>query len=111
LAGTYAFTVVEGEDFSRTLTWFPDGVTPANLTGYSAQFIVEDINGSPLLVITTAAGSAGTVTLGGAAGTVTLFIPAATIATLIPGQYRLLMTSSGNASTCLLRGQFVKEAS
>jgi len=113
LAGTYTFTVIEGEDFTPALTWIqPDGYTPVNLTGWAAQFIADDSDGNPLLMVTTTPSASGSVTLGGTAGTVQINIPAAVIAaaSFTPAAYRLLMTSAGNTTTCLLRGKFVKEA-
>ena len=113
MAGTYTFTVIEGEDFTPALTWIqPDGYTPVDLTGWAAQFIADDGDGNPLLMVTTTPSASGSVTLGGTAGTIQINIPAAVIAaaSFTPAAYRLLMTSAGNITTCLLRGKFLKEA-
>ena len=108
MAGVYWFRIVEGEDFIRRVTYFgADGVTPVDLTGYSAQFDI-DIRGNPIISVTSGHG----VTLGGADGTIDIKVPASTIAAaqdFSSAQYRLLLTDLTGSVSCLLHGLFSKE--
>jgi hypothetical protein len=111
-AGVYWFRIVKGEDFNRTVTWYPNSTptdlgTPADLTGYSAHFYV-DLNNSPIISVA----SPANITLGGPAGTVQVFIPASAFAAVqdfSEASYRLMLTSPSGGISCLLTGQFTKE--
>lgn len=111
MAGTFDFSIYNGEDFDKTMTWstsstpVSQGGIPVNLSSYLGAALtlgtVEDF-------ITTTSGANGLITLGGSAGTVRVFIPAA-IATQFTGTsitYRLFLTNSASETTCLLAGNF-----
>ena len=85
--------------------------TVVDLVGWSARFIVENSDSNPILMITAVQSGSGVITLGGTQGTIALNIPASVIAgpSFIPAEYRLMMTSPGGITNCLLRGKFVKE--
>lgn len=70
-------TVLVGASFDETLTYFQsDGVTPVNLTGYTAKAMWRgDIDDDPPLVsLTDVASPDGQIALGGAAGTIRILI-------------------------------------
>jgi hypothetical protein len=110
--GVYWFRIVKGEDFNRTVTYYPNSTpdslgSPANLTGYSADFYI-DLDNSPLIHVS----SPSNITLGGSAGTVHIFIPASVFAGVqdfSEAIYRLMLTSPSGGISCLLTGQFTKE--
>jgi hypothetical protein len=107
MAGTYPFTVIQGEDFAALLTWFQaDGVTPIDLTGFHAVLIVEDRNGAGFNVSDEVL-PGGYITLGGAAGTFQFTVPAATVARITGAvNYRLMVTNPSGVTACLLYGLF-----
>lgn len=73
-AGEYDLTMEQGATFDRLLTYKPDGVNPADLTGYTARMQVRKRLATPdppMLELTT---ENGRITLGGAAGTIRLYV-------------------------------------
>jgi hypothetical protein len=106
-AGVYWFRITNGEYFNRTVTYLPDGVNPADLTGYSADFYI-DLNNSELIHVS----SPSDITLGGTAGTVKTVIAASVFAGVqdfSEASYRLMLTPPSGIIFCLLSGQFTKE--
>lgn len=106
-AGSYWFRMVRGEDFIRSMTFYDfDGVTPVDLTGYTASFEI-DVLGQSVISVTQANG----IILGGAAGTITISIPHTTFDSapdFYAGYYALFLDPS-NDKFCLLEGQFTRE--
>lgn len=78
----YDMTVNQGATFQRLITWYEsDGVTPNDLTGYTAKmYLKRKVTDDAALVTLTTENAK--LTLGGAAGTVTLEIPATETATM-----------------------------
>lgn len=106
-AGSYWFRMVKGEDFIRSMTFYDfDGVTPVNLSGYTAEFRIE-VLGQSVVSVTQDNG----IALGGAAGTITVNIPHATFdsATDFSTAYYALFLDPSNDKFCLLEGQFTRE--
>ena len=112
MSGVYWFRIVKGEDFNRSVTYYPNSTpdalgSPANLTGYSADFYIDLDNAEIIHKI-----SPTNITLGGIAGTIQILIPAATFAGVedfSEASYRLLLTPPAGGPFCLLSGQFTKE--
>lgn len=110
MAGTYNFTIFNGEDFDRTLTWsrsstpVSQGGTPVDLTDYTASLTL----GATEDFITTTTSANGLITLGGPAGTIRLYIPTAanTQFTGTVVTYRLFMINSAPEPRCLMAGNF-----
>lgn len=72
--GYYAWTIYQGATNILPLTYYdPDGVTPINLTGYSARLQVREGYDSEEALIDLDSDGGGIV-LGGAAGTVEITI-------------------------------------
>ena len=71
--GEWNFPIKDGIDFTATLTWKPDGITPKDLTNYTAKLQCRDgadDTGEALLELTNGNGLA----LGGVAGTIVITI-------------------------------------
>jgi hypothetical protein len=110
MAGEYSFSLFDGEDFDRVLTWsasaipVSQGGTPVNLTGYTASLSV----GTQAGFITTVSSANGLITLGGALGTVRIYIPASVSAAFVntAPYYRLFVTVPSGDTSCLLAGTF-----
>jgi hypothetical protein len=110
MAGTFDFTMFNGEDFDRTLTWSSSstpvskGGTPVDLTNYTSSLTLNETDN----FITTTASSNGQISLGGDLGTVRLYIPALVAATFVNTSvtYRLFVTNSSNETSCVLAGNF-----
>lgn len=75
-------TVAAGADFDDFITWIPDGVTPANLTGYHAkqEFRRRFDDEDPLLTLTDGVG--GYLSLGTDDGKVHYAVPGLEMAKL-----------------------------
>lgn len=129
-AAALNFIIGQGETWTRLLTWLnPDGVTPINLTGYSARMQIRltvDSTAVLLELNTTPVAGQGTITLGGVLGTITLSASAALTAALtfagastgsvqegtdvgtgLLAVYDLDLTSGGGVVTTLARGSVV----
>ena len=128
-AAALNFIIGQGETWARQITWLaPDGVTPINLTGFTARMQIRLTTASAVLLElnTTAATGKGDITLGGALGTIGLSIPAAltTALTFAGGEagsaqegtdvgtgllavYDLDLTSASGVVTTLARGSVV----
>jgi hypothetical protein len=77
-AGRYNFTLEQGTDFERVLTWRDGAGNLVNLTGSNARMKIKKLDGSLILSLTTSPNANGDkVTLGGAAGTITIYISSA----------------------------------
>lgn len=110
MAAKHDLRIEQGADLNTLFTWFTsDGVTPRDLTGYTAKLQVRPTAGGA--VILTADSTAGTITLGGAQGTIQLAVPAATTAALTgwsSAVYDLLLTAPGpGAVTRLVEGKAI----
>jgi hypothetical protein len=108
LPGLYWFRIVKGEDFDRIMTYFDtDGVTPVDLTGYTASFEI-DLFDQVIISVTQSSG----ITLGGNLGTIRIKIPHETFDAAEPfktAHYALFLDPSDN-NFCLLEGQFSQES-
>lgn len=107
VAGTYNFTIEQGSDFVRTLTWKDDADVLINLTGYTARMKIKTaVGGTQIISLTQAAG----ITLGGAAGTIVITITAAqttafTVADFLTAVYDLELVSGAGFVTRLIQGR------
>ena len=101
-AGSYSFTIEQGTDFSRVLTWKDSNGNLIDLTGYTAACQVRDFKGGVLIDFT----EDGSITLGGTEGTVTLELPNSFTSTLDfdTARYDLKLTSSGSLKDRLVQG-------
>jgi hypothetical protein len=106
IAGTYNIVCDQGSTLSRTLTWKPDGTTPADLTNYSARMQVRPTVDSDTVTLSLTSGSG--ITLGGTAGTIALSVAAATTAALGAGVYcyDLEVVSASTVVSRLVQGSF-----
>jgi hypothetical protein len=98
-------TVNQGATFSMTFTWLQDdGMTPVNLTGFTAEMQVREQAGGTLL--TTFTTTDGSITLGGTAGTIVLLASATTTGgwQWDGGYYDLHLTDGFGEVTTLLAG-------
>lgn len=107
MSASYNIVVDQGATIDRVFTWYQaDGVTPVNLTGFSAHMQVRSSAGGTLLAdLSTAEGQ---ISLGEAAGTITLNVAAAVTAgwTFGGGVYDLQLTDPLGNVTTLLAGLF-----
>jgi len=97
-------TIDQGRDFFLT-TWYKDGTTPINLTGYTAAFsLSQNYNGSVALNLTSGSG----ITITGSTGQIDIHATAAQTE-LSAGTYvaELVITSAGGVETSLLKGNLV----
>lgn len=101
MPGTCNFSVRAGDTFLRTITWKDSAGDLVNLTGYTAQMVVSDSDGSAVITLTGGSG----ITLGGSAGTIGL---QAQTSGIDPGcySYFLKLTSGTGIITTLLVGSF-----
>lgn len=105
-AGRYDFTLEQGTTFRRTFRWRqPDGVTPKDLTGWTAKMQIRPKPGQPE-ALTLSTDAPGGITINGAAGEVTVTIlPAQSSAiTIRRGVYDLELTSPGGEVFRLIEG-------
>lgn len=104
IVGTHNFEILQGETWTRTLTWKVDG-TAVDLTGYTARMQVRQkvTSADTLLSLTSASG----ITLGGSAGTITLSVSAVDTAAMTwrEGVYDLELVSGGGEVTRLIEGR------
>jgi|SRR5215472_3530976 len=86
-----------GEDVSLPVTVYSDSAetTPANITGWSVQFVVHQVGGSALITQTTSNGGITLTTP--LSGLLTVSIPAALTTNMAAGTYcfRVERTDSG----------------
>jgi len=108
-AGIYNITVEQYATFSLPLLWEDASGNPINLTGYTADLDVKDVQGNLVTTLTT---SNGGITLGGSAGTIALSLSATQTSALGPGiySYDLLLTSGSGIKTRLIEGSFTVQA-
>lgn len=105
VAGTYNILCDQGATLVRTLTWKPDGTTPANLTGFSARMQVRPSVDSSTVSLSLTSGSG--ITLGGTAGTITITAAATATAALGAGVYvHDLELVDGSTVYRLVQGSF-----
>ena len=104
MSGTHNWTIEQGADWSRRVTWLVDGVA-VNLTGYTARMDVRLRHSSTDKLLALSSPSAG-ITLGGLAGTIDLVLTAAQTAALAEGLYvyDLELVSGAGVVTRLLEG-------
>lgn len=84
VTGVINLVCPQGATFRRTLTW-KTGVTPINLTGYSARMQVRETHDSSTVVASITSGNG--ITLGGSAGTIELYLSNTTTANIRSGFY------------------------
>lgn len=105
VTGVINLVCPQGSTFRRTLTW-KTGVTPINLTGYSARMQVRETHASSTIVVSITSGSG--ITLGGSAGTIELYLSNITTANIRSGFYVYdleVVASNGDVSR-LIEGKF-----
>lgn len=105
-AGVYDITIEQGATFALTLTWLDtDGVTPINLTGYTARMkIKKSVGGTEIASLTNASG----ITLGGVAGTIAILIAdTATAAYTFKRAVYDLELVNGSTVTRLIEGNVI----
>lgn len=107
-AGEYDFTIVQGETFTRSLTWETRAdeeatAEPVDLTGASATL---ELARRGIEVLTLTSSPSGGITLGGTAGTITITMSAAVTALLPVGTLRhaLTITHADGSIRRLLEG-------
>jgi hypothetical protein len=106
MAGQYKFTLEKYASFTVPIVWYQsDGVTPVNITGWTAKLEVKDYTHALLIVTFTTAD--GSITLGGTNGTITLNMSATATGALQAGywDYDLVLTGT-TQSVRLLEGAF-----
>lgn len=108
VAGRYNFTIEQGAQFDRLLTWQTGTpLVAVDLTGFSARVKLKDGRGQQLLSLTTVPTSNGDViTLGGTAGTIEIVISDETTTALDfdEATYDLELVSPAGAVVRLLEG-------
>jgi len=79
-AGKYNFTIEQGAQFRRVLTWKDGAGALVNLTGFTARIKIKrrDAGAEIMSLVIQASASVNGILLGGAAGTITLTILAVT---------------------------------
>jgi hypothetical protein len=105
VTGVVNFVCPQGSTFRRTLTW-KTGVTPINLTGYSARMQVRETHDSSTVVASITSGNG--ITLGGSAGTIELYLSNTTTANIRSGLYVYdleVVAPNGDVSR-LIEGKF-----
>ena len=104
MAGKYNFSIDQGTDFTRVITWKDGSNVLVNLTGYTARLQAREkiADTTTLIDLTVGAG----ITLGGTLGTITLSMTAVqtTALNFVTGVYNLEMTSPSGKITRLLEG-------
>lgn len=108
-AGECNLYIDQGADVEIPITVYnPDGVTPVDLTGYTARMQAREKidDDDPFLELTTANSR---ITIDGPAGLVTLIFPAATTAALTKysGFYDLELVNGAGKVERLIYGTFV----
>lgn len=101
-AGIYDFTIEQGTDFSKTLTWQnPDG-TPINLTGWTAACQIRSRAGVLIVDFLIS----GSIVINGTAGTVTLTLPNSVTTGLKfdTAKYDIKLTTSLSSKERLVQG-------
>lgn len=91
--------ITRGADFAHVFTWKNPAGTAVDVTGYTAEFTIDNRDGTEAVQVTSASGA---ITLGGTAGTITASLTVAqttalTHAAAHGGTYSLVLTSSGGA--------------
>ena len=104
MSGTHNWTIEQGANWSRRVTWLVSDVA-VNLTGYTARMDVRLRHSSADKVLALSSPSAG-ITLGGIAGTIDIALTAAQTAAIGEGLYvyDLELVSSTGVVTRLLEG-------
>lgn len=101
---THALSLVPGATFQLRIVIYndADGTVPKDLTGFSAQMVVHEQDGTPLLTIT----NTDAITLGGTDGTIDIEIEATNTATITwpYGLYYLSIESPDGIVDIILRG-------
>src|SRR4051794_17894604 len=106
-AGHYNFTIEQGADFYRLLTWKDPSGNAYDLTGFSARMKIKTLSGKLILSLTNVLSVAGDgLTLGGTAGTVAITIGDATTAALTfsSAKYDLELVSPAGTVVRLIEG-------
>jgi hypothetical protein len=91
--------ITRGATFAHVFTWKNSAGTAVDVTGYTAEFTIDNRDGTEAVQVTSASGA---ITLGGTAGTITSTLTAVQTAALTHaaahgGMYSLVLTSSGGA--------------
>lgn len=97
--------ITRGATFSHVFTWTTAAGAAVNVTGYTAEFTVDNVDGTEAVSV----GSSPAVTLGGTAGTVTVVLTAVQTAALTRaaahgGRYSVVLTAPGGSLVPLADG-------
>ena len=107
-AGRYNFTIEQGADFSRVLTWTDSSGGAVDLTGFQAHMKIKVANASPAIVSLTITPTVNgdVLMLGGSSGTITITITHVTTAALDfrEARYDLELESPAGIVTRLVEG-------
>lgn len=106
MAAEWNFTIDQGAEFDRTLTWRDNNDTPIDLTGFTGDLQARFKVSSAAIILQMSTSNSRMI-LGGANGTIRLKLTAAESRVLdfLVGVHDLELTSSGGAVTRLLEGQ------
>jgi len=104
MAGKYNFSIEQGTDFSRVITWRDQANVLINLTGYTARLQAREKIADTATLIDLSVGAG--IALGGTLGTITLSMTAAqtTALNFVTAVYNLEMTSPTGKISRLLEG-------
>lgn len=99
-------TIYTGTTFRRVFRWLPDGATPQDFTGWSADLWVGVPGRTPMVAV----GVGGGLTLS-SVGEVIIELSAAQTVAMKPGvyQYNLDLTDGAGTITRFLRGRLLVE--
>lgn len=99
--GTYDLSVYQGARFTVSFQLLEaDGVTPMNLTGYTAVAQIRESPGAEAVMATFQ------TTVDGPTGTVSLTLPSATTGALKgPGEYDVFLTDAGGEAYLFVQGR------
>lgn len=106
------FTFWKGASFQKRLTYYQSdsASTPVDLTGSTAELIIKDAAGLPLMTLTSGGGG---IVLGGTTGTIDILISAAVTGAVTwrSAVYSLSLTAATGNKDFLLYGNFAVKGS
>lgn len=99
--------ITRGATFSHVFTWRNSALTAVNVTGYTAEFTIDNRDGTEAVSVTSGGGS---ITMGGAAGTVAVLLTdtqttALTRAGAHGGRFAVVLTAPGGSIVPLADGE------
>lgn len=107
-AGKYNFTIEQGAQFRRVLTWKDSAGSLVDLTGMTARMKIKhrDTDEEIISLVDKGVTTADGIVLGGVAGTITITILAATTTAMdfTEGKYDLEIVDTGGVPSRLVEG-------